>query len=242
MRPVRPAAIAIVAAAIALTKNSSGTTCPAPDGASSTLASVEGERRLTYLEGALSRANDQSVKWGGFWRATFQTAAAVQFGLAFVAKREADRVDLTANGVKSSVAFLFATVFRLPAERHNEPWADRPWTEGPVCARVAAAEEALAKDAKFERRGRSLAMHALGFGFNLAVGVTQYLLHRRLWSVALTTVSGSIVGEARIFTQPTVASESYESYLAGRFETKVAIVPVLVPIAGGAEMGLAITF
>jgi hypothetical protein len=239
---VRPAAIAIVLAAIALTGNAAATTCPAPEGGAAGLTAVEGERRLAYLEGALARASDQSVKWGGFWRVAFQTSAAVQFSLALTAKKDADRIDLTANGIKASVAFLFAAVFRLPAEKHDGPWAEQPWTEGPICARVAAAEEALAKDAKFEKRGRSLGMHALGFGFNVAVGVTQFLLHRRLWSVALTTVSGAIVGETRIFTQPTVATESYESYLAGQLETKVSIVPLITPTPGGMQMGVAVTF
>jgi hypothetical protein len=240
---VRPAAIAIVAAAIALSQNTLATTCPAPEGASPVLTSVEGEQRLTYLEGALSRAGEQSTKWGGVWRATFQTAAAVQFSLALVAKKEADRIDLTANGIKASTGFLFALVFRLPAERHDTPWGDRPWTDGPLCARVASAEAALANDAKFEKRGRSIGMQALGIGFNLAVGITQFVLHRRLWSVALTTISGAVVGEARVFTQPTVATESYEAYLAGKLETtKVSIIPTIVPVPGGAEMGVALTF
>ena len=238
---MRPAAIAIVAAAIAISKNGKATTCPVPEGAAG-LSSIDGERRLSYLEGALSRAGEQSAKWGGFWRAAFATSAAVQFSLAIRAHKEADRIDLIANGIKGSTAFLFALVFRLPAERHDAPWGDRPWTEGPLCARVASAEAALANDAKFEKRGRSIGMQALGLGFNIAVGVTQFILHRRLWSVALTTVSGAIVGETRVFTQPTVATDSYESYLAGKLETKIAITPIVVPIAGGAEMGLAMTF
>jgi hypothetical protein len=217
--------------------------CPAPEGGSQALADVDAARRLTYVTSALDRASDQALKWGGGWRATFQLSAAVQFGLAFRATRYADRVDLTANGIKATTAFLFSTVFRLPAERHNEPWSTtRPWDEGPLCARLAAAESALANDAKFERRGRGLGMQALGLGFNLAVGVTTYLMHRRLWSVALTSVTGSLVGQLRIYSQPTVAMDAEEAYLAGRFDRSLAIAPFVVPTPGGAEAGVSITF
>ncbi len=241
---MRPAAIAIVVAAIVVSKNARATECPAPEGGSERLRSIDAERRLTYVEGALSRAGEQSAKWGGFWRAAFSTSAALQFGLVLAAKKDADRIDLVAGGIKSTVGFTFALLFRLPAERHHEPWAERAWEQGPVCARLASAEAALSRDATFERRGRSLGMQGLGIAFNLAVGITQYVLHHRLWSVLTTTVSGAIVGETRIFTQPTVASESYESYLAGTLgtATTVSIVPTIVPVAGGAEMGVAVTF
>lgn len=241
---MRPAAIAIVVAAIAFSKNSPATECPVPEGGSETLRSVDAERRLTHVEGALSRAGEQSAKWGGFWRAAFATAAAVQFSLSLRANDRDDRIDLVAGGIKASTGFVFALVFRLPAERHEGPWGDRPWEEqGPLCARLASAEAALAKDAKFEKRGRSIGMHALGFGFNLAVGVVQYVMHKRLWSVGLTTLGGTIVGETRIFTQPTVATEAYDAYLAGTLPTpKVSIAPMVLPIRGGVEMGLAITF
>lgn len=241
---MRPAGIAIVIAAIVASENARATECPAPEGGSESLRTMEAERRLTYVEGALSHTSEHSAKWGGFWRAAFATAAAVQFSLSLRANDRDDRVDLVAGGIKASTGFLFALVFRLPGERHEGPWGDRPWEhEGALCARLASAESALARDAKFEKRGRSIGMHALGFGFNIAVGIVQYVLHKRLWSVGLTTLGGTIVGETRIFTQPTVATEAYDDYLAGKLATaKVSIAPTIVPIAGGAEMGLAVTF
>lgn len=238
---MRSALLAIALAAIPVSAGAAS--CPAPEFAPG-VASVDAEQRLAVVERALARAEDQSVKWGGFWRATFQTTAAVQFGLSLAAKTDADRIDLVAGGIKSSVGLVFSFLFRLPAERHAGPYADRPWTEGPLCARVAAAEEALERDARFERRGRSIGMQALGLGFNVVVGVAQYLLHKRLWSVLLASATGAIVGEIRVFTQPTVASDALDAYRTGlpAPAARASIAPYLLPHPNGADLGVAITF
>jgi hypothetical protein len=217
-------------------------TCPAPADAPA-LSSVDAEKRLAYVERALERAEEQSAKWGGFWRAAFQTTAAVQFSLAKVAKKDADRIDLIAGGIKSSTGLVFAWVFRLPAERHEGPWGERPWKEGPLCDRLASAELQLETDAKFEKRGRSIGMQALGLGFNVAVGVTTYFMHKRLWSVLLGMVTGGIVGEIRVFTQPTVATEAVASYKTGVVApTAWNVMPLVTPHPGGGELGIAVTF
>ncbi len=241
MPPMRWAALAVV---VAIPASASASSCPAPEGAPA-VASIDAERRLAFVEGALDRAGEQSAKWGGFWRATFQTTAVVQFALAKVAKRDADRIDLVAGGIKSSVGFVFALVFRLPAERHDGAWGDRPWREGSLCERLASAEQALERDAKFERRGRSIGMQALGLGFNVAVGVVQFVMHRRLWSVALATLTGGTVGELRVFTQPTIANDAFTAYQSGAVsstKTALHVVPLVVPHPGGAELGVAVSF
>lgn len=231
-----------LAIALAIPASASADTCPAPADAPA-LSSVDAERRLAFVERALDRAAAQSSQWGHFWRATFQTTAVVQLTLAHVAKRDADRIDLAAGGLKSTTGFLFALIFRLPAERHDGPWAARPWKEGSLCARLSAGEEALEHDAKLERRGRSLGMQALGLGFNLAVGVTTFLMHKRLWSAALGVVTGGIVGEIRIFTQPTVANDALTTYKTGVVPSApVSLAPVVVPLPGGASFGVAASF
>lgn len=228
---------------VALPTSASASTCPAPADAPA-LTSVDAERRLAFVEGALDRAGEQSARWGGVWRATFQTVAAVQFSLAHVAKRDADRIDLIAGGIKASTGLVFAWVFRLPAEKHEGPWGDRPWKEGALCERLASAEEQLERDAKLEKRGRSVGMQALGIGFNVAVGVTTYFMHKRLWSVLLGMVTGGIAGEIRVYTQPTVASEAIASYKTGTIASTTAwrVMPLVTPHPGGGELGLAVTF
>lgn len=241
MPPMRWAALAVV---VAIPASASASSCPAPAEAPA-VAPIDAERRLAFVEGALDRAGEQSAQWGGFWRATFQTTAVVQFALAKVAKRHPDRIDLVAGGIKSSVGFAFALVFRLPAERHDGPFGDRPWKEGSLCERLALAEQALERDAKLERRGRSIGMQALGLGFNVAVGVVQFVMHRRLWSVALATVTGGIVGELRVFTQPTVANEAFTAYKSGAIAPRTAalqVIPLVVPHPGGGELGVAVAF
>lgn len=235
---MRPLALLIAAIPV----SASAATCPAPEIAPS-VGAIDAERRIAFLDRALDKAENESERWGGFWRATFQTAAAVQFGLSLAAKTDADRIDLLAGGIKASVGFTFATVFRLPAERHAGPWADRSWREGDICARIAAAEEALERDARFEKRGRSIGMQALGLGFNIGVGVATFLMHKRLWSVVLATVTGTIVGEVRVFTQPTVASEGLDAYRTGVIAAaRVKVMPTVLPREGGAELGVALVY
>lgn len=216
--------------------------CPVPEGASPALSSVEPSRRLSFVKGALDEAGTRSARWGAFWRVTFEVSAIAQFALARGTQKDADRVDLFAGAAKSSVGFLFATLFRLPAERHAYV-VDNKWEEGDVCTRLAAAESALELDAKFEQRARSVGMHALGISFNLAVGVATYLIHHRAWSTISATLIGGAVGEARVFTTPTVATEALTDYRAGRLSGgKIAITPIVVPQPGGGHFGLAVSF
>lgn len=216
--------------------------CPVPEGASPALSSVEPSRRLSFVKGALDEAGEKSARWGAFWRVTFEVSAIAQFAMARGTRNDANRIDLVAGAAKSSVGFLFATLFRLPAERHAYV-VDPPWEEGNVCKRLAAAESALELDAKFEQRARSVGMHALGISFNLAVGVATYLLHHRAWSTISATLIGGAVGEARVFTTPTVATDALVDYRAGRLsKDKVAITPIIVPQPGGGHFGLAVTF
>lgn len=86
-------------------------------------------------------------------------------------------------------------------------------------------------------------MHVLGLSFNIGVGVFTYLTHHRLWSTASAMVVGGAVGEARVFTTPTVATESLAVYRTGALEPrKVSFTPLVLPRPGGAEAGFLLEF
>ncbi len=224
-------------------------TCPAPEGASETLSRVDPEERLAFVSDATRRAGEKAALWGSFWRATFQVAAGAQIGLAKATTDEATRIDLTAGALKSSVGLIFGYVFMLPAERHHDAFG-RARAQGveqderPLCERLAEEETRLANDAKGERRGRSVGMHALGLGFNVAVGIGSGLMSKRWSTVILGMVVGSIVGSTRIFTQPTVATEAWEAYSQGRVpkKTQVSVAPWIAPTGSGLELGIAASF
>ncbi len=246
VRAFRSVVLASFAAGLALASPAAAAdSCPAPPGGSPELASVDPDVRLAFVDAALRRSSERARTWGWAWRATFQTAAVVQLGLAGAVQDRASRIDLTAGGLKATTGFLFAMLFPLPAERHHDPLAPELEDRRPVCARLADAEALLALDAAGERRARSLGMHALGLGFNAAVTVVVGLMHGR-WSTAIGgAVTGGIVGETRVFTTPTVASESLDRYHAGQLgapKPKAAIAPLLAPTRGGLELGVTIVF
>lgn len=245
----RSSAFALVVAALAILPAASAKgaedRCPAPPEGAPELASIDPEVRLAWVDAALRRASERAQTWGWAWRATFQTAAVAQLGLASAVQSRATRIDLLAGSFKSTTGFLFAMVFPLPAERHHDPLAPEREDPRPLCARLAEAEATLVRDAAGERRARSLGMHALGLGFNAAVTVVVGLMHGRWWTAVGGAISGGIVGEARVFTTPTVATEALDRYRSanlGAPRAKASIAPVLAPTRDGVELGVTIVF
>jgi hypothetical protein len=215
--------------------------CPAPEGASESLARVDGRRRIAYLDAALTEASIDASNWGRFWRATFQTTAVAGFVVAPFFDKKADRVDSYASGAKSTVGWLFASIFTLPAERHR----DREPPKEASCDTIASLERTLAADGEGERKGRGIGMHVLGGVFNVAVGVTVGLIHHRWWTAISGMAIGGAVGELRIFTQPTTATDAYARYVSGELATsapKPTLSAAIVPLPGGAAASFDWTF
>jgi len=194
--------------------------------------------RVTFLDASLTKASEDAARWGWFWRATFATSAVVGFQLAPFFEKKADRLDSYANGFKSSVGFLFGSIFVLPAERHRD-------REAPTvsCAGVAALEATLVRDAEGEAQGRGIGMHILGGAFNTGVGVTLGIWHHRWWSAIGGAIVGGVVGSIRIFTQPTTAGDALKAYRAGDFKAAPSTVTAsIVPTPGGALLFGGVTF
>lgn len=214
-------------------------TCAVPEGASPALAQVDVARRTSFLETASHAASEDAARWGWFWRASFQTSAIASFGLTRVFTKDADKIDALSSALKSSVAFAFSMIFILPAEMHRFD----PQPDAPSCARVAFLETRLAEDAAGEAKGKSIVIHLLGGVFNVAAGITTGIVSKR-WSTAiLGMVTGNIVGELRIYTQPMTATNALEAYRAGRLESSTTQISAgVIPVPGGAVGAFGFTF
>jgi hypothetical protein len=91
--------------------------------------------------------------------------------------------------------------------------ASRP---GPVdCAVLAEAERLLVHSADSEAQGRGWVMHAANVLYNVATGLVLGLFFGRWSSAVFTAVSGTLLGEVTILTQPTGAEDALRLYREG---------------------------
>jgi hypothetical protein len=213
--------------------------CPAIEGGSPRLSQIEVGKRVAFLDASLRKASDDAARWGWFWRAAFQTTAVVGWSLAPFMDDKANKYDSYASGLKSTVGFVFGSIFALPAERHRD--REEPTVS---CASVAELEATLVRDAEGEAKGRSVGMHVLGGVFNVAVGVGVGLIHHR-WSTALGGIAiGGFVGSVRIFTQPTTAIDALAVYRSGELvpQQKPVVTGSIEPIPGGVALSASWTW
>jgi hypothetical protein len=227
----------VVLSVVALSVSSARAGCPLPDGAGAALAQQSDEVRQAKVEQALFRAGADATTWAWAWRASFLTTGSLQAGLLPAARNDADRVDLRLGMGKSLVAFAFAMVTRLPAEKHHDPFLTAAEPGPRSCATLAELETRLRDDAVGEQRGRHWIMHALSVAFNVGVGVVAWRLHGRIGSALLGTISGSVVGEIRIFTTPRTAERAWSAYLRGD-ATEARVAPWVAALPDGALVGI----
>ncbi|MBL8720560.1 MAG: hypothetical protein JNL79_31535 [Myxococcales bacterium] len=226
-----------VLSVVALSVSSARAACPVPEGADPALAQQSDEVRQAKVEQALVAAGRDTTTWAWAWRASFLFTGTVQAGLLPGARSEADRIDLQLGMGKSVVAFGFALVTRLPAEKHHDTFSPTPSPEPRSCAKLAELELRLRDDAIGERKGRHWFMHALSIAFNVGVGAVAWKLHGRVGSALFGVISGSAVGELRLFTQPLTANRAWDAYLHGESVTARRVTPWITVVPSGAMLG-----
>jgi len=225
-----------VLSVVALSVSSARAACPVPEGADPALAQQSDEVRQAKVEQALATAGRDTTTWAWAWRASFLFTGTVQAGLLPGARSEADRIDLQLGMGKSVVAFGFALVTRLPAEKHHDTFTPAG-PEPRSCAKLAELELRLRDDAIGERKGRHWFMHALSIAFNVGVGAVAWKLHGRVGSALFGVISGSAVGELRLFTQPLTANRAWDAYLHGESVTARRVTPWITVVPSGAMLG-----
>jgi hypothetical protein len=194
-------------------------------GAHPAIAQLDAEARLRFLEGRLARARRHAKIWNRVWNYGFLAAGAGYAALAPLfddPDQESFQASLWVGAGKATVAGLFGLV------RPLKVYSVKP-RDSSVCARLAAAERAIALTARKERRMKGWRMWVAGFALNVAgVAVLGYLGH---WQEAATSMLlGVPVGQIKIWTQPTVADDTLRAYRVGRLPTtstapKVSLTP-----------------
>jgi hypothetical protein len=174
----------------------------------------EGLVRLRAIERALDAGERDAQAWWTAWLFGLSAAAALQTAASLGAER--DIPVLQVGAVRAAVGAASVVLVPLPAA--FAPGALRAMPEGTGPDRIAklkAAEEWLRKSAKVERLGKSWVPRVGGLVLNTAGSLWLWLREQRRGAALLSFGVGFLVGEAKIFTQPTAAIEAEERLLPG---------------------------
>ena len=193
------------------------------DDAAGGLASNSGETRLAWIDARLARTARGARRWTWGWGIGIGVATLANLApLPFVARE--DRVDWYTGAATTAVGIVPLLIAPLDvvadsrALRARVSEAAATSSGGEVCVLVAEAEGLLLRDAKNQSDGQRWWLHAGNVVLNVGVGLFLGLGFHHWGAGALNAVSGSVIGEAIILTQPTGTIEDLKRYRLGTLE------------------------
>lgn len=191
--------------------------CPAPDGASPALGSVDPTHRLTWIDAHLTATEKTARLWTYGWGGGIAAAGVGSLvAVPFVAHE--NRVDWYTGAVSAAVG-VAAFVFAPPAVLHDAPALRgdlaRAAPDADVCALLAGAEARLVHDAQDEQQQRRWYVHVGNLVFNAGLGLFLGLGYHHWSAGAINALAGAAVGEALIFTSPTSTLDDLAAYRKG---------------------------
>lgn len=192
--------------------------CAVPAGSAPALAAHDGGARLRFVRESMAHTAVMERRFMLGWGLTYG-ALAVGSPLALVLddSREA-RVEAAWSSATSAFAALTAIIQPLLVMRDHwrlERLLTAPRRTGDGCAVLAEAERLLAHAARSEASARSPLAHVGSLIFNLGLGLALGYGLDRPATAARNTAIGIALGELMIFSRPTQAVRSLESYRRG---------------------------
>jgi len=200
------------------------TGCPIAAGAGTGVTNVPAELRLAWIDARLAEGAHKAKRWTWGWGLGIGGATIANLApLPFVAKE--DRIDWytgAATTIVGIVPLLIAPLDvvadsrELRAQVEARPPPPPGGGERPdVCPLLADAEGRLIRDAKNQADGQRWWLHVGNVALNFGVGLFLGLGFHHWGAGALNAVSGSLIGEAIILTQPTATIHDLETYRRG---------------------------
>ena len=218
-RPVIVAWLCLaIAGTAAPTARVRAASCPAPAQADAGLAAIEGRKRLLWIDRHLTREASRARIWGYGWPIGIGGAGLASLAVVpFVAP--GDRVDWYTSAVSAAVGVLPFVLAPLEvmadAPKVHGALTLRPLDDARVCAVLAEAERSLVASAADERLQTRWFAHAGNLAFNTAVLLFLGLGYHHWTSGLINGLSGVVVGEALILTQPTGLIDAASAYARG---------------------------
>jgi len=175
-------------------------------------------RRIAWIEARLARGTGAADRWWTGWYVGFTALTVGQGAVAVATTDPGLRADMAVGAVGASLGVAPLGLFPFePRFAASDLAAEAGGTAGERRRKLAVAERLLAESADAEAFGRSWAVHLLGGGVSLGLGLVLAIAYDRLASGILNFVGGVALTELSIFTQPTDAIDAWREYRSGTF-------------------------
>jgi hypothetical protein len=207
--------------------------CPAMTGGAPTLAEVDPLLRLQWIDARLARTAHRAHLWTWGWGVGLGVATVANLApLAFVSPDQ--RIDWYVGAGTTVIGVVPLIIAPLDvigdsAALHAKVAAGG--AGGDLCPLLAEAERTLVRDARNQADGRRWWLHVANVALNAGVGLFLGLGYDHWLAGAFNAVSGTAIGEAIIFTQPTSSIDDLATYRAGSLAGPQARAPGIVPRA-----------
>jgi hypothetical protein len=220
------------------------TQCQAIAGGSPTLAAIDAETRIRYLDHRFHREAAFGRIWSGTWGGIYGALTIGQLALLSSANTAADKAQNIVGASAAFIGVLAISIIPLSIEMDQIHWRKelaRSTPQDNQCALLADAERILLRGADSEEFGISPLVHVGNFAINVAAGMIVGLGYQRWDLAAAITFPGIAVGEVQVITQPVGLIEDLRRYRAGDLgprETRWLGRFAVAPMVGRDHSGL----
>ena len=173
--------------------------------------------RGAEIDRALAEDARKMRLWYSGWTAFYTIATGFSVKVVLDADDRDRRVGAAVDAVRSGLG-LVTTVLFVPPSLAAPRFADGD---------VAAREKWLAEAADAEQLGRSWLSHAGNAAVNAAGGGYLWLHEHRFVAGLVAFVSGTLIGEVKIWTQPTTALDAVRAGKTARAPVELAVAPTI---------------
>lgn len=191
--------------------------CPSAAGGGPALLAVDAQLRLRWIDERLARTAHRAQIWTWGWGTGIVVATVGNLvPLAFVPPN--DRIDWYAGAATTIVGIvpLLIAPLDVVADSRSLRAEMAAWPPGAdLCLLLASAEGKLVRDAKNQADGRRWWYHVVNVALNAGVGLFLGLGYHHWLAGGFNAVTGAVIGEAIIFTQPTSSIDDLAAYRAG---------------------------
>jgi hypothetical protein len=198
------------------------THCPAvPAGVQPQVAGIDGRTRLEWIDRRLSHAAPGMRIWNWGWAIGIGAAGlGTLIAAPFVSPES--RVDYYTGAGAAAIGvlpFILAPpqVIGDAHDLHAKLTSKPPVSDDEVCDLLADAENKLVGSARNAQLMTSWYAHMGNLAFNTGIVLFEGLVFHRWTGGLINGVSGFVIGEAVIFTQPTQIIRDREAYDRGDF-------------------------